>query len=213
VCFALVFTGALYAGYVCYLVFDNWTYTRFLLPAIPWLLLLSVWAVSVVVRRRGSAMAGVYLMIGLAFVAFSFVRTIEDRYLLDSRYGERRSIEAGRYIAATSSPDVLVLSMQHSGSVRFYGGRETVRYDWLDPRDLDRAIVAMRQMKREPLVMLDDWEEPQFRQRSQGQKWGALDWPPRAEFLAQPSARLYDPSDRDRYFAGEQVTTTRLFVK
>jgi hypothetical protein len=211
--FSLVFTTVLYAGYVCYLVFDNWTFTRFLLPGIPLLLLLSVWTISAAVRSFGSDTANTYVMVGFAFVVLGFIRNVEDRDLFSVRRGERRNIEAARYIAATSPPDVLVLSVQHSGSVRYYGGLKTVRYDWLDPHGLDSAILTIQQMHRGPLLMLDDWEEPQFRRRFQGQKWGALDWPPRVEFESLPRARLYDPSDRDRYIAHQHVATIRLPVK
>jgi hypothetical protein len=152
-------------------------------------------------------------MIGLAFVAVSFMRDVGDRRILEARRGERRNIEAGRYIAATSSPDVLVLSMQHSGSVRYYAGRDTIRYDWLDPHGLDSAILAIQRMNRGPLLVLDDWEEPDFKRRFQGQRWGALDWPPRVEIETEPMARLYDPADRDRHLAHQPVRTTRLLVK
>src|SRR5262249_31395087 len=98
----------------------------------------------------------------------------------------------------STPPDTLVLAMQHSGSIRYYATRVTVRYDWLDGRGLDEAILAMRAMGRAPVIVLDDWEVAEFQRRFKGQRWGALDWPARVEFESQPAVRVYDPADRDR---------------
>jgi hypothetical protein len=213
VSFALAFTGVLFAEYVCYRVFDGWTFTRFLLPAIPLLLILGVWTISESVGLIGSPAAHAYVMILFAFLAYTFMQHAASHNVLFANRADRGSIEAGRFIASTTSPEVMVVTMQHSGSMRYYGHRETVRYDWLDPDELDRAIVAMHQMSRGPLVVLDDWEEPHFREQFRGQKWGTLDWPPRAEFETQPRVRVYDPFDRDRYLAHQPVPTMRFESK
>src|SRR5207245_9620869 len=117
---------------------------------------------------------------------------------------------AAYYVAAATAPAALVVAVQHSGTVRYYSGRATVRYDWLDRRGLDDAISAMRAMNRGPLLVLDDWEESQFRARFAGQRWGALDWPARVEFASQPAVRVYDPFDRDRFEAHEPLHTIRV---
>ena len=60
--------------------------------------------------------------------------------------------------------------MQHSGSIRYYSGRLTLRYDWLDGDWLDRAIEVLERSGRPVYVLLDDWEEPAFRERFAGQR-------------------------------------------
>lgn len=210
VAFALAFTVAVFVAYIFYSPFDNWTYTRFLLPAIPLALLLAVWTLVAAARRLGSPAAQAIVVFGIVLVACGWVRHVLDWQVLTTGRGESRYIAAGQYVAAATAPDVLVLAMQHSGSIRYYSGRLTVRYDWLDGHGLDAAIEAMRAMNRGPVLVLDDWETKPFTERFKGQKWGALDWPPRVEFESQPAVRVYDPFDRDRFEAHDSVRTMRI---
>jgi 4-amino-4-deoxy-L-arabinose transferase-like glycosyltransferase len=208
VAFTMIFTAALFAAYVFYLEFDNWTFTRFLLPAIPLLLLVSVWMVLASVR--GAPAAGALAVIGLGLLAVSWVRRDVDLELLRTRRVERRYLDAAAYVAGHSGPDTFVLSLQHSGSLRYHAGRKTVRYDQLEPYSLDEAILAMQQMHRPPLIVLEAWEVPRFKQRFAGQRWGALDWPPAAATNTDPVIRVYDPADRDRHLENVPVVTTPI---
>lgn len=212
VTFALAFSALLFIAYIFYSPFDNWTYTRFLLPAIPLLLLLGVWTLFVSARRLGSPAAQAVVLIAVIMIACSWVNHVVERGVLTTRHSESRYIAAGRYIAETMGPGAMVLSMQHSGSIRYYADRPIVRYDWLDGRNLDEAIKAMRAMNRHPVLVLDDWEEDKFRERFRGQRWGALDWPARVEFESQPKVRVYDPVDRDRFEAREPLQTVRVWM-
>jgi hypothetical protein len=202
---SLAFIATVYMGYLFYAPFDNWTYTRFLLPAIPLLLLLSVWVTSIALRRIGPTVARLLVTAAVVLVALTWLRG--ERGLAQVKQGEQRYVRIAEYLRATVPDDALILSMQHSGTVRYYAGRKTVRYDWLSPNWLDPAIEEMRRIRRTPLVLLENWEEKLFRERFNGQAWGALDWPAKVEF---DGARLYDPSDRERYLAHEVVRTSRV---
>jgi hypothetical protein len=208
--FALPFIALLFVAYVFYTPFDNWTYTRFLLPGVPFVLLLGVATSFVAGRRLGSPAAQVVVLLALTLVACSWLSFVADRRVLSTRRGESRYIVAGRDVASTAGPDVLVIAMQHSGSVRYYSGRTTIRYDWIDNHALDTVIAAIHAMNRGPLLVLEDWEEPRFRERFSGQKWGALDWPPRVEIQSQPRVRVYDPFDRARFLANERIQTREV---
>jgi hypothetical protein len=211
--FSLAFTLLVFSFYIVYSPFDNWTYTRFLLPAFPHALLLAVWTLFVLGRWFGSPAMQAAVLATVLLVAWTWIGEVTGRRVLATGRGESRYIAAAQYIRATTTPEILVLAMQHSGSLRYYAERTTVRYDWLDGRGLDDAIRAMRAMNRTPLIVLDDWEETKFRERFRGQRWGALDWPHRAEFQSQPRVRVYDPFDRDRFFANEPIPTARFPVR
>jgi hypothetical protein len=89
-----------------------------------------------------------------------------------------------------------VLSMQHSGSVRYYSGRATVRSDLISPAQLDATLAALRESGYHPYILLEPWEVPQFQQRYAGQSaLASLDWPPTA-LLRESGIRIYDPADR-----------------
>ena len=91
---------------------------------------------------------------------------------------------------------VRLRAFQQSGSIRFYSGRLTLRYDVLDPAWLDRAVEHLRSIGRHPYFALDAGEIEGFRTRFAGTSpLGKLDWHPYATY-ADPFMAIYDPGDR-----------------
>ena len=87
----------------------------------------------------------------------------------------------------------VVLAVQHSGSVRYYANRITLRYDWLADDHLDVAIQDLTARGYHPFLVLDDWEETEFRNRfAPHSRMGKLDWPPLARVKGNPEVRIYD---------------------
>jgi hypothetical protein len=75
---------------------------------------------------------------------------------------ERASVLVAKRVREITEPHAVVLSMFHSGSVRYYGGRVTMRYDLLDQQWLDRAIQWLSARGAHPYLLVNDWEIPQF---------------------------------------------------
>jgi hypothetical protein len=59
----------------------------------------------------------------------------------------------------------MVFASIHAGSLRYYAGRATLRFDLLDTRWLDRAARWLNEHGRHPYVLIEDWEMPLFRER------------------------------------------------
>ena len=57
----------------------------------------------------------------------------------------------GDAIARRLPANAVILAMQHSGSVRYYAGREIVRYDLMPPHRLDRLMKRLRRLGRHRL--------------------------------------------------------------
>jgi hypothetical protein len=74
------------------------------------------------------------------------------------------------YIDSVTPRATVVLAMQHSGSVRYYSGRLTLRYDLLDPEWLDRALGRLEELGFSTYALLEDWEEDLFRKRFSAQQ-------------------------------------------
>ena len=90
--------------------------------------------------------------------------------------------------------------MQHSGSLRYYSGRLTVRYDSLPPGSLDAAIAVLRARGFHPYFLLERWEETPFRERfSEKSAAGRIDWPPAKKWGTPVGIALYDPADRGKF--------------
>ena len=197
------------ALYLPYHVFDDWSYLRFLLPAIPLVLILVVASVDAIWRRVAGSPGrtrSTSVVAGLALLlAVLFVREARDRNVFRLQSLEARYARGGEFVARRLPANALVITRWQSGSVRFYSGRKTLVWDSLDPAWLDRAVEEVQRRGLEPYLLFERWEEPAFRQRFAGSALGALDWPPMAEVATQ--VRVYRPGDRERYRRGEQPPT------
>jgi hypothetical protein len=132
------------------------------------------------------------LVVGLAYHG---VHVAAERSVFDLGRGERRYIDVGRFLASHTEPDAVILALQHSGSLRLYGGRLTLRYAVLDPLWLDRTVSYLQSIGRHPYFVLDGGEVEAFRRRfGADNRSGALDWPPLA--MLGTVVSIYDPIER-----------------
>jgi len=217
------------ACYLPYVVFNDWWYLRFMLPAIAWLLVLAVATIDSIAARtlhaRGAEFSrlstgsgrpelaegrtyrvrAAVLSVLTVAICVVFIREARSRSIFDLQRLESRYERAGLYVARRLPENALVITSWESGSVRFYGNRRTLVWDALDPAWLDRAIAFSRTRGFEPYLLFERWEEPLFRQRFAGSTIAALDWPPAAEVAGQ--VRIYRPQDRERYLKGVSTPT------
>ena len=203
------------ACYLPYVVFNDWWYLRFMLPAIAVLLVLTaatidsiaaraLWARDIRSSRTHRVRAALSSVLTVA-MCFLFIREARARSVFDLQRLESRYGRAGEYVARRLPENALIITSWESGSVRFYSHRKTLVWDALDPAWLDRAIAYSRTRGLEPYLLFERWEEPLFRQRFAGSRVAALDWPPAAEIAGQ--VRIYRPEDRERYLKGEGTPT------
>lgn len=192
---------------------DEWTYLRFLLPAYP-----ALWTLAALTlfdglarvareRRQATALACALCAIvtawqlrqSFALGAFS-VRSIERRY-----------VDVGHDVRAMFPVNTLCIARLHAGSLRYYGDRLTLYYDWLQPRWLDAAVRELTDRGYHPVIVVERDEEPEFRARfADLNVLGKLDWPPTAELSAPVDVRIYDPAERDRFVRGDRISTRRI---
>ena len=129
---------------------------------------------------------------------------------LDLQRLERRFRLAAEVARDRLPANAVYLSVWESGSLRFHAGREAIVWDSLEPASLESVLSWLASQGREPFLVLEDWEEPIFRTRfSAHSPIGRLDWPPR--FVIDRRVKIYQPSDRTRYWDGELVQTEVVF--
>ena len=189
------------ATYLAYTVFDDWWYIRFLLPALPVMLVLAVAVLMRVPRIPAGAVLAVTVGLSVWYVYVARARAAFDLAALEARFRL-----AGDYAGRALTDQAIVLAVQQSGSVRFYGGRDTLAWDGVPPGGLDAAVDALAAAGRRVFFVLEDAEEPRFRARFGGQRFGALDWRPFAEVHGPARVRFYDPRQRSRHLSGERYT-------
>lgn len=198
---SLAFVVLLVGCYLPYGTFDSWTYLRFLLPGLPVAISLSVATAVVLLRRVPSVARAPALIFGCLALAAWYINVAVDRQAFALKELENRYVETGTYVKQHLPANAVILSVQESGSVRHYSGRLSLRWDDLDREWLDTAMTWLRGEGYQPYMLLEAWEEPEFRARFRGHSEIAeLDWPPVAQFGRQVRVRLYDPGARSRFF-------------
>jgi hypothetical protein len=206
----LALAGTTLACYLPYLVFDDWWYTRFLLPAIPPLVILSVTVLVTIVERFASIArpsTRVLITVGCVVLVMSvWISIARARHAFDLSEWEQHYYRAGTAVAAHVKGSAAIVTVRNSGSVQYYAGRTTVSWDTLDAGALDETLSFVRDQGYTPYLLFEIDEEPAFRERfRRGSAIGDLDWPPRVQ--VGRTIRLYDPLDRARFLADGQVRT------
>jgi hypothetical protein len=192
VCLVALFVLTL-VSYVFYNPFENWTYLRFLLPAFPALFVFVAAGVWTLCRRVPlPARVAVALILGVAVVSPG-VRFARDQYILNWHTHEQRYARAGLRVRELAPSDAVLFSSQHSGSLRYYTDRLTLRYDLLGDRRLDSAIRELNDKGRPSYLVIDEWEHADFRKRfAPRNRAGTLDWAPLARIPGPPDVLIYD---------------------
>ena len=195
-------------SYLFYQPFDAWWYLRFLLPMWPVMMLLTAAALEATARRWLRPIYPAAIAAAVLFCAWHGLRTGVQRHAFDLGIDERRYVDMARFVAAHTEPGAVILSVQHSGSLRLYADRLTLRYDALDPLWLDRVVAHLQATGRRPYYVLDGGEVEAFRQRfGAANSAGRLDWPPVA--MLRGGIALYDPIERRRDTVPLAISTTR----
>ena len=194
---AIGMVAAVFACYFFYPGFDGYATMRFLVPGLPALFVLLGSALALITTRLPPLWRTLVLVAVVATIGVQSVRYAREGWAFDTR-GDLRFAVIGRAVAQRLPQNAVILAMQHSGSVRYYSGRETVRYDLLPAERLDRLIKRLRRLDRPTYILLDEWEVPEFKKRFEDRSTlGSLDWPPLLE-LDLTHVRIWDAKDRAR---------------
>jgi hypothetical protein len=203
----LAFVAMLCLCYLWYIPFPTWPFLRFLLPALPFLLILSSAVVVRAVDRLPIAFRSAVAFTLCTLLPIQYVITSNQLTIFSAHRSEHRYVTIGRHLGRVLPPNAVVLSMIQSGSIRMYGDRLTVRWDMLEPGKLDAAVDAIESRGHVPYLLLEEWEDPMFRKLfGAASLYGRLDWPPAFEYRDIGRVRIYALGDRKRFYAGENVS-------
>jgi hypothetical protein len=184
--------AAVMAPYLFYFTYDNWQDTRFLLPGLAVVLIgCGITIRNLVARWMPRA------LVPLALVAIAYVAAAASHRFLDRHHAfalariEAKYSRVGESIVRSAPPRTAVFAFLHSGSVRFYAGRPTVRWDRLSSHEIAAAVDALHARGWESWAVVDGPEE------------GAAFWPKVSEVDRQ---LLVEPRER---VAGVDVVVLR----
>jgi hypothetical protein len=156
----VAFPVVVVALYVPYLVFPDWWTLRFLLPAYPPMLAGIAAALVVMVRvHRARTVATATMAVLVVACAYHGLRYRDGPFVVaaaDDRYA--------RVLAYTNrlpEPAVFV-SLNHSGTIAFYTGRDVLRWEALAPALLDTAVEYLGTKGLRVYLVADDVEQEPF---------------------------------------------------
>ena len=121
--------------------------------------------------------------------AWTFSRVVRDNMF--NRQAAAVEAPLGQLVRKHTSENSVVLVWERSGTIRYYSGRTTLRYDYLDREWLDRAVAWLRERGVHVYAVLDPNHREQCMRRFAGQATlEALDCP---VFIYDPAGTaLYD---------------------
>ncbi len=158
---------AVWFAYIPYMFFQptEWFYTRFLLPAIPIMLVFaSACALSAIRMLPAIWRVPAAAILTVAVGGWS-LHYAHRNGAFDIRHQERKYPLAGEFVRTKGPSNAFVLAAQHSGSIRYYANRPILRWDLLAPARLDQALAIFRAQGYEPLLVIDVGEYDLFRER------------------------------------------------
>ncbi len=159
---AVVFPAVLLALYLPYLVFEVWTYLRFLLPAYPPLVAATA-AVTMTSLRRVPHPVVAIAAAALVVTAVA-LRGLHDSPAFALEDDERRYTQVAEYVRELPARAVFV-SLLHSGSIRHYTGRDVLRWELVEPLSLDTAIAHIRSRGHHVYLVVDRQDVADFKAR------------------------------------------------
>lgn len=157
---------AIISPYLFYLPFDHWETLRFILPALVPLSVMVAAGVFHVARLVPNAAAAAVIVV--VFVAPLVGRS--EMLLRQSSAWEIATLEAryplaGDWINVNTPATSVVLANQHSGSLRWYGKRQTLRWDFIAPESLVTTVRELESHGATTYVALEGDEVAMFDQR------------------------------------------------
>ena len=148
---------------------DQWSYLRFVLPAYPavmigFVLVMRTLCQRVITQPRVAATASVLIFSSLALYGLVFAQQNHVFYTKqsDQRY-ERAVIHA-----QSLPPRSVLVSLAHSGTLHFYAKKDVLRFDALDGAQIDDAIDDLEGLGYRIFFVGDPFEVGVFKARFAG---------------------------------------------
>ena len=131
--------------YLFYLRFDHWETLRFLLPGLVPITILAAAGVATLARSmRVPAVTAVVIVLFAGAFALRSERLMRESSVWDIQNLEARYPLVGQWFRVNTPPGSVALASQHSGSLRWYGERQTLRWDLLRPEEL---LATVRELE------------------------------------------------------------------
>ncbi len=189
------FVAAIWAIYCAWVVFDSWWYLRFLLASFP-LIMLGVGACADALFRMDARWSRIAVVVGIVAVGLAQLRFASTHTVFEVGPGMRRYAVAAALTRRVTEPNSVVVTLNHSGSVRYYGARVTVNFaNMAEDGPIDDFLDWLQKNGVRTYATLEDWEVKEFAKRfPRAAHLAAFERPPLAIFNNPGRLLVYDLS-------------------
>lgn len=143
---------------------EDWWFLRFLLPAVPALVVAGLLAVAACFEALRRSMPGPLMATMASLLVLSCLGTeATQTYALDAwsiGRGERKYERACDWLNANAPRDAVVIANQFSGALFYFTGFTVLRADQVDPATAERVLAAARASRRPLYAVFFNFEEP-----------------------------------------------------
>jgi hypothetical protein len=189
--------AAVWGAYLIYVPWDAWWYLRFLLPSWPLMAVGSASCIALLRNARSTALRA-FAPIALVLIAGHGLVQAWQRDAFHEAAGESKYVEVARVVESLTERDAVIVSAQHSGTLRYYAGRLTLRWDVGDPAWLDRTVDWLAAHGHHPYLVLEESEIEALRTKGGAvSAVSRLDWTPMVTFRGR-SVQAFDAVNRAR---------------
>ncbi len=150
--------------FAAYRIDDAWWYFRFLVPAMPAVTVLEAgFLMRFTGPGRASRLRAWAVTLAVCAIAVGSFRYTKEKRVFTLAEVERKYPRVAALVSRTMERPALVLAMQHSGSLRFYAGIQSARYDLGSPQELKDTLSQVSRAGGHLYLVAEDWELRQIR--------------------------------------------------
>lgn len=181
------------ASYLSYSQFELWWYLRFLMPAFGAFAVIVAAGLVAIIRAVPQPFGKLIGAVALFVMSATTLAFAAGKGVFGPvRSGERRYVDVGEFAAEHLPANAAFLAVQHSGSLRFYSGRVTLRFDSIGKEWAAGVTAALERAGYHPYLIVDDWEIPQVRAQFGFAEGAALPWPIAARMRELGGVTVFD---------------------
>jgi hypothetical protein len=146
--------------YAIYRPYDHWQTQRFILPFLAVATSIAALGLFSLSRRVAGYQLGTWLGLGLTVVMMAFwVRWLDREQMFTLDRAEERFAQAGELVARATPDNAVILASLHSGSLRYYTGRQTLNWGRIPEGQFDATVDALARRGFPVFLMFDGDDE------------------------------------------------------
>ena len=147
---------ALLLPYAIYRPYDHWQTLRFILPFLAVSTAVAVVGLVSLPRRLAGQHLGTWIGLALTVFMIAFwIRWLDRENVFTLARSEERFVQAGELVSRAAAGDAVILASLHSGSLRYYTGRQTLDWGKIPAGQFEATVDALERRGFPVFLMFD----------------------------------------------------------